>query len=59
MNAFLVSWAYLSSLLGGFAVAHPPKSDDRYAQLTRGAFIINDSLQNPNFNFSDLMAKLF
>ena len=21
---------------------HPPKSDDRYAQLTRGALIIND-----------------
>ena len=21
---------------------HPPKSDDKYAQLTRGAFIIND-----------------
>ena len=33
MNAPLVSWAYLSSLLGGFA----------------GAFIINDFLQNPQF----------
>ena len=21
---------------------HPPKSDDKYAQLTRGAFIMND-----------------
>ena len=40
MNAPLVSWAYLSS----------PKSDDRYAQLTRGTFIINDFLQNPHFN---------
>ena len=30
---------------------HPPKSDDNYAQLTRGAFIINDSLQNPHFSF--------
>ena len=32
MNAPLVSWE----------TANPPKSDDRYAQLTRGAFIIND-----------------
>ena len=40
MNApLLVSWAYL----------HPPKSDDRYAQLTRGAFITIDFLQNPHF----------
>ena len=31
------------------ATANPPKSDDRYAQLTRGAFIINDFLQNPHF----------
>ena len=31
-------------------IANPPKSDDRYAQLTRGAFIINDYLQNPHFN---------
>jgi hypothetical protein len=23
---------------------HPPKSDDKYAQLTRGALIINDFL---------------
>ena len=28
---------------------HPPKSDDRYAQLTRGGFIINDFLRNPHF----------
>ena len=28
---------------------HPPKSDDRYAQLTRGAFILNDFLQNSPF----------
>jgi hypothetical protein len=28
--------------------ANPPKSDDRYAQLTRGALIINDFLQNPH-----------
>ena len=32
------------------ATANPPKSDDRYAQLTRGVFIINDFLQNPHFN---------
>ena len=32
------------------ATANPPKSDDRYAQLTRGAFIINDFLQNPHFS---------
>ena len=32
------------------ATANPPKSDDRYDQLTRGAFMINDSLQNPHFN---------
>ena len=38
MNAPLVSRAYLSSLLGGCN----NKSDDKYAQLTRGAFIIND-----------------
>ena len=25
---------------------HPPKKDDKYAQLTRGVFIINDFLQN-------------
>ena len=35
-------------LLG--ATANPPKSDDRYAQLTRGAFMINDFLQNPPFS---------
>ena len=29
---------------------NPSKRDDRYAQLTRGAFIINDFLQNPNFS---------
>ena len=32
------------------APANPPNSDDRYAQLTRGAFIINDFLQNPHFS---------
>jgi hypothetical protein len=31
------------------ATANPPKSDEIYAQLTRGAFIINDFLQNPHF----------
>ena len=31
------------------ATANPPKSDDRYAELTRGAFMINDFLQNPHF----------
>ena len=35
------------------ATANPPKSDDRCAQLTRGAFIINDFLQNPHFSLSD------
>ena len=35
------------------ATANPPKSDDRYAQLTRGAFIINDFLQNPHFICTD------
>ena len=34
------------------ATANPPKSDDRYAQLTRGAFVINDFLQNPHFSDS-------
>ena len=28
---------------------HPPKNDDRYAQLTRGAFTINDFLRNSHF----------
>jgi hypothetical protein len=47
MNAPLVSWAYLWSIL----LLHPPKSDDdRYAQLTRGAFITNDFLRNPHFS---------
>ena len=32
------------------ATANPPKSDDKYAQLTRGAFIINDFLRNPHFS---------
>ena len=31
---------------------HPHKSDDRCAQLTRGAFIINDFLQNPHFRMT-------
>ena len=40
------------------AKANPPKSDDIYAQLTRGAFIINDFLQNPHFNnFLGLMVE--
>ena len=29
---------------------HPPKSNDIYAQLTRGAFITNDFLWNPHFS---------
>ena len=33
------------------ATANPPKSDDRYAQLTRSAFIRNDFLQNPHFRY--------
>ena len=32
------------------ATANLPKSDDRYAQLTRGAIIINDFLHNPHFS---------
>ena len=32
------------------ATANLPKRDDIYAQLTRGAFIINDFLQNPHFS---------
>ena len=50
MNAPLVS--HISHIchhfwMGATATANPPKRDDRYAQLTRGAFIINDFLQNP------------
>ena len=30
---------------------HPPKSDDRYAQLIRGAFIINNFLRIPHFSW--------
>ena len=40
------------------AKANPPKSDDRYAQLTRGAFIINDFLQNPHFRKESDVIKL-
>ena len=29
---------------------HPPKSDDKYPQLTRGAFMKYDFLRNPHFN---------
>ena len=29
------------------ATANPPKINDRYTQMTRGAFIVNDFLQNP------------
>ena len=32
------------------ATANPPNSDDRHAQLTRCAFIIDDFLQNPHFS---------
>ena len=31
------------------ATANQPKSDDRYAQLTKGAVIINSFLQNLHF----------
>ena len=31
-------------------MANPPKSDDRYAQLTRVALIISDFLRNLPFN---------
>ena len=43
MNAPLVS-----------ATANPPKSDDKYAQLTIGAFIMNDFLQNPHFKWNKI-----
>ena len=46
MNAHLVSWAYLSSLLGGFAVAVAQKS----VQLVRVSSFRSDFLQNPYFN---------
>ena len=54
MNAPLVSWEYLSSLLDG---CNSKPSDDRYAQPTRGAFIINDFLQNPHFKNRDYLEK--
>ena len=60
LTSWTLFWAYLSSILGGFAVApvglllHPPKSDDKYAQksvqLVRGSSFRNDLLQNPYFN---------
>ena len=34
------------------ATANQPKSDDRYAQLTKGAVIINSFLQNLHFGWS-------
>ena len=47
----LKSVEHICQHLGGCnSKLHPPKSDDRYAQLTRGAFIINDFLQNPHFS---------
>ena len=38
------------------ATANPPKSDDRYAQLTRGVFIKNHFLQNPHFSHLTLIS---
>ena len=32
---------------------HPPKRNDRYAQLTRGSFKINNFLRNPHFRSRD------
>ena len=68
MNALLVSRASLvEQICHHFWVgstANPPKSDYRYAQLIRGAFIINDFLQNPHLSknlqipFSDSLRKI-
>ena len=38
---------------------HPPKSDDRYAQLTRGGFIINDFLLNPHFRMYCILSHTY
>ena len=35
------------------ATSNPTESEHRYVQLTRGAFIINDFLQNPHFSNND------
>ena len=48
LSIFVITFGWVPDLVG--ATANPPKSDDRYAQLTRGAFIINEFLQNPHFN---------
>ena len=37
------------------ATANPSKSDDKYAQLTKGAFVINDFLQNPHISMTKLV----
>ncbi len=42
--------AYLLLLVKTYFCNHLHDNNDRYAQLTRGAFIINDFLQNPHFN---------
>ena len=47
MNAPLFSQLSISVITFGW-VQHQT-SDDRYAQLTRGVFMINDFLQNPTF----------
>ena len=60
-------WAYLSSVLGGFAVAggtaNPPKSDDKYSQksvqLVRGSSLRYDFLQNPYFNHTSTNYGMF
>ena len=41
------------------ATANPPKSDDRYAQLSRGEFIINDFLQNPHFTTNPTLKGIY
>ena len=60
LTSWTLFWAYLSSLLGGFAVGlllHPPKSDDKYApkrvQLVRVSSFRSDFLQNPYFRYYD------
>ena len=40
------------------ATANPPKSDDIYVQLTRGAFISNDFIQNPHFRQQIIFSKI-
>ena len=41
------------------STANPPKSDDRYAQLNRGAFMIDYLLQNPHYCDRDIKSRYF